>query len=172
MFKLIGGVCIFMGCIGIGVNLLEQEKCRIQNLKEVYHIVQRMQDEILYGKRTLPELCALLAKCTGERFRDGFEKLYLAGDFSTQEEIKEIWREQMLCCLSDAHLREEEMDSLTQIPDLLGMQNEKMQAACIGQSLELLKQRMTKAQEGYENKSKMILSVSSLLGIFLIILIL
>ena len=47
-----------------------------------------------------------------------------------------------------------------------------MQAEIIGQSVDYLARKYRQAEEGYDNKSRMIFSVSVLTGVFLIILLL
>ena len=54
----------------------------------------------------------------------------------------------------------------------LGIQEEKYQAESIGQSLDLLLRKCRQAEDAYENKSRVIFSLSILTGVFLTILLL
>jgi hypothetical protein len=54
----------------------------------------------------------------------------------------------------------------------LGLQEETMQACNIGQSLDMLNRKCRQAEENYENKTKVIRSVSILTGLLLTLLLL
>ena len=84
--------------------------------------------------------------------------------------LDSIWEQQIRQCLCGAPLSEDEKDILKNLPKNVGMQEEKLQAESIGRSVELLVRNCRKAEDAYDNKAKMILSVSVLTGIFLTIL--
>jgi stage III sporulation protein AB len=69
-------------------------------------------------------------------------------------------------------LRREEKDILCNLPAYLGSLDEKQQAADIGQSLDVLTARIAQAEAGYENRARVIMSVSVTAGIFVVILLL
>ena len=172
MFKLGGILCILAGCIGWGSNRISEEKCRIRHLRELIRIMKRIQNEISYGKHTLPEICLILAEYSDALYQPYFQGIYEQVSGENCACLAQVWERQIDLCLSEAPLSEEEKGILRNLPQNLGMQEEKQQAEGIGQSMELLVKICRKAEDAYENKSKMILSVSVLAGIFLTILVL
>lgn len=172
MFKLLGIVCVLGGCVGWGYEKVREEKSRVQHLREIILIIRRIQDEMKYGKRTLPEICAILASSGEERYRVCFGAIYERLLRRDGVGIEQIWEEQTRKCLEDITLVTEEKDVLCKLPQKLGMQEEKLQAANIGQSLDMMERRLGEAEEAYSGKSKMILSVSALAGLFIVILLL
>lgn len=172
MFKLAGVLCILTGCIGWGGNRIMEEKDRVRHLREMIRIIKRIQDEISYGKHTLPEVCLLLSENCDIAYRPFLKRIYEQMNRGDNACFDRIWEQQMYDCLRDIPLSEDEKDILRKLPQNLGMQEEKLQAESIGQSMDLLMRTCRRTEDAYENKSRMIFSVSVLAGVFLIILLL
>ncbi len=172
MYKIVGIFCILAGCMGLGRLKVRQEKERIRHLRELIRIIRRMQDEISYGKHTLPEICLILADNVDDCYSPCFREIHrqmLEGDGTG---LKEVWGEQMGVCLQNLPLQEDEREIIRQLPACLGLQEETRQALGFEQAVRLLSGKCQKAEETYENKSKMIGSVSILAGLLLSILLL
>lgn len=172
MYKIMGCFCILAGCMGLGRLKVGQERERIIHLRELIRMIHRMQDEISYGKYTLPEICLILADNVDSWYAPYFIEIrrqMLQGDGTG---LKEVWEKQMTACLENLPLQEEEKDIIRQLPACLGLQEEKRQALGFEQAAILLSGKCQKAEEAYENRSKMIHSVSILAGLLLSILLL
>ena len=74
--------------------------------------------------------------------------------------------------MQSVSLQKEEQEILRNLPQNLGLQEEKYQAESIGQSMDLLIRKCRQAEDAYENKSRVIFSLSILTGVFLVILVL
>ncbi|MCM1122806.1 MAG: stage III sporulation protein AB [Ruminococcus flavefaciens] len=172
MFKLAGIFCILTGCIGWGGSKIREERERVMHLRELIRIIRRIQNEVGYGKHTLPEICLILSEYSDISYQPFFKGIYEQTDQRSGVSLTEIWKRQMEQCLAKTPLDREEKDVLCNLPQNLGMQEEKQQAENIGQSLDLLMRRCRQAEDDYGNKSRMIFSVSLLVGIFLTILLL
>lgn len=169
MFKLAGFLCIMIGCIGWGEAKIREEKSRVWHLRELKRIIRRIQDEIQYGKHTLPEICLILAEYSDIWYGDYFRRIYEQLRQKNGTGLGKIWGQQMELCFLKVPLQEEEKDVLRRIPDCLGMQDETLQAMHIGQSMDMLTRKCRQAEETYESKSKVIRSISILAGLFLTI---
>ena len=66
-------------------------------------------------------------------------------------------------------LGEEEKNILIGLPEHMGIMDGAMQAADIGQSLDMLTGHIVRTETEYENKAKVIMSVSVMAGLFLVI---
>lgn len=172
MFKLTGVVCILVGCVGWGINRIAEEQSRVRHLREMIRIIKRIQDEISYGKHTLPQICLTLSEYCNAQYQPYFIKIYEQMNQGSGIPLEQIWGQQMAQCLDSAPLSEEEKDILRNLPQNLGIREEKLQAESIGQSMEYLVRKCRKAEDAYDNRARMILSVSVLMGVFLTILLL
>ena len=172
MFKLAGVLLLMAGCCGLGLNKVMEEKQRIRELREIRRMVIRIQNEMVYGKRTLPEICLLFGQCMEEPYRTAFLLIYRKLEENDGTDLSRIWAEQIGECMKELPLWKEEKDILQNIPEYLGILDEKQQAADIGQSLDFLSAHIAKTESGYENQARVTMSISVMAGIFLVILLL
>ncbi|MCM1387526.1 MAG: stage III sporulation protein AB [Bacillus sp. (in: Bacteria)] len=172
MLKLAGILLLMTGCIGLGLNKVAEEKRHIRELREMRRIVQRMQSEMEYGKRTLPEICLLFSRCMNEPYRQAFGEIFQRLEANDGSTLESIWNERMDACMDRLALKEEEKEILRNLPQQQGILDETMQAADVGQSLDILTRHIQQAQAEYGNKSKVIMSISVMTGLFLVILLL
>lgn len=172
MLKVIGCLCILAGCVGWGGNMIKEEKNRIRHLQELIRIIRRIQNEVTYGKRTMPEICLILSKSCHEPYRECFRSIYELSGRPDGECLEQVWRRQMDQYLQAVCLQEDEKEILKSLPQNSGIQEEKFQAESIGQSMDLLTRKCVQAEDAYENKSRVIFSLSILAGVFLTILLL
>ena len=172
MLKITGIICVLVGCIGYGIDRIKTERSRIEHLREIIRIIRRIRDEISYGKHTLPEICLILSEYCSAFYQPYFREIYEQTSRGDGTSFEGVWEQQMRLCLQDTPLSDEEKDVLKNMTRNLGMQEEKLQAQSIGRSEELLVRRCTKAEDAYENKVRMIFSVSVLTGVFLTLLLL
>ena len=172
MLKLTGCLCILAGCIGWGVGRIRDEKSRIRHLQDLIRIIKRIQNEISYGRHTLPEICLILSECCKASYGECFRMIYERVEQQDGSCLEEIWEEEMRRFLRRVCLQEEEREILIGLPQELGIQEEKYQAESIGQSMDLLLRKCRQAEDSYENKSRVIFSLSILTGVFSTILLL
>ncbi len=172
MLKITGVMCVLGGCFGLGCARIRTEQLRIRHLREVLRIVKRIQDEMSYGKRTIPEICEVLSTCVEEPYRKSFWQIREEMLGRQGRSIAEIWEEAMRECFCDVPLREDEKKILLDIPEYLGMQEECIQAESIVQFRELLERRLRQAEEGYDGKVRVIFSLSVLAGVFVVVILL
>lgn len=170
MFKMAGIACILAGCAGWGVSRVGEERSRVRHLKELIGIIRRIRDEIVYGKHTMPEICLILKENCSPAYRICFQQIYEKVSGPEALPFDRVWKRQTDICLRGAPLFEEEKDILRNMPQNMAAQEEKLQAESIGRSVELLVRNCRRAEEACEDKSKVILSVSLLAGVFIVIM--
>lgn len=172
MLKLAGILLLMAGCSGLGINKVAEEKRRIRELREIRRMVLRIQNEMTYGKRALPEICLLFGQCMEEPYRNAFREIFRRLEENGGSSLNRIWREQLEDCMRNLPLHREEKNILCRLPEYLGILDEKQQAADIGQSLDMLAAHIAQAEKEYENRARVIMSVSITAGIFIVILLL
>lgn len=158
-----------IGSIGWGETKIREEKDRVWHLRELLRIIRRIQDEMQYGKHTLPEICLLLSGNSDTWYGTCFRQIYEQLVQRNGTGLETIWSRQMELCFRHVPLQEEEKDVLRRLPDSLGMQEETLQAMSIGRSMDMLVRKCRQAEEAYEGKARVIRSVSILTGLLLTI---
>ena len=172
MYKLLGVLCILAGCIGWGSARANQEKDRVRHLRTLFHILGQMRGEISYGRHTLPEICLLLAELNCGCYNSCFLRIYERTGEEGGKDFARVWEEEMGDCLARLPLREDEREAVAGLPKTMNFREEDGQSGRIGQAEAFLEGRYRQAEETYENRSKMIRSISILTGLLLIILLL
>lgn len=172
MFKWIGVFFILAGCVGWGNTKAALEKERVGHLRTLFHILGQMRGEISYGKHTLPEVCLLLSELNDDCYKICFSRIYERTKEENGESFTKVWEMEMKNCLEGLPLREDECEMLTGLPKTLNFREEGGQSGRIGQAEAFLEGRYRQAEETYENRSKMIRSVSILTGLLLAIVLL
>lgn len=169
MLKLAGIIILMLGCIGLGIDKVSEEKRRLCHLREIRNMIVRIQNEMVYGKRTLPEICIILSRNTIEPYCSAFLQVFQRLEENDGTMLENIWKEQLKNCMEDMPLEEAEKNILINLPEHMGIMDGTMQAADIGQSLDMLTGHIAKTEAEYENKAKVIMSVSVMAGLFLVI---
>ncbi len=172
MYKLIGILCILAGCAGWGSAKAGQEKERVRHLRTLFHIMGQMRSEISYGKHTLPEICLLLSELNDDCYHSCFVRIYERTREEKGGDFPEVWEAEVQACLKQLPLREDERETVAELPKTLSFQEEGGQSGRIGLAEAFLEGRYRQAEETCENRSKMIRSVSILTGLLLTILLL
>lgn len=172
MLKLAGIMLLMTGCIGLGINKVLEEKKRIWALREIKKMILRIQSEMIYGKRTLPEICLLFSQCMEEPYRSAFDKIFRKMEENDGSILEIIWKEKLEECMESIPLKEDERAVLTSLPKHLGILDETTQAHSIGESLDIIAERINRTESEYESKSRVVMSISVMAGLFLIILLL
>ncbi len=172
MFKLAGMILLMMGCTGMGINRVQEEKRRIFELYQIKRMILRIQNEMVYGKRTVAEICLLLSEHSEAPFRGIFSEIYKKQQENKGCPLEKIWMEQMRIGMKDSPLKQEEKEILQNLMGTLGIQDGTMQAADVGQSLDYITDKIKQAEKEFENRTKIILSISVSMGLFLSILLL
>lgn len=172
MYKWIGVICILAGCAGWGNAKAVLEKERVKHLRTLFHVLGQMGGEISYGKHTLTEICLLLSELNDDCYKMCFSRIYERTREENGEDFAKVWETELTSCLEKLPLREDERETVTGLPKMLSFREEGGQSERIGQAEAFLERRYRKAEETYENRSKMIRSVSILTGLLLAIVLL
>ncbi len=172
MLKLAGMILLMTGCVGFGINKVSEEKRRIRELREIKRMVLRVRSEIVYGKRTLPEICLLLGQYAKEPYSQAFSRIFQRMEKNDGSVLPDVWKEELGLCMKGLPLKEEEKEVILSLPDRSGIMDENGQADNTGQSLDMIDERIRRAESEFEGKSRVILSISVMSGFFIIILLL
>lgn len=172
MYKWIGFFCILAGCAGWGNTRAALEKERVGHLRILFHILGQMRGEISYGKHTLPEVCLLLSELNDGCYKKCFSRIYEQTREENGGDFAKVWETELTSCLEGLPLREDERETVIGLPKTLSFREEGGQSDRIGQAEAFLEGRYRQAERTYENRSKMIRSVSILTGLLLAIVLL
>ena len=160
---------VVFGCFGLAWDYAEGEHKRISFLSDWRDILDSMEEEVRYGKISLPE-CFLhigmrfdtaLGECIG---RVGKELEGHPGKGVRKELNQEIQEE------FGKLFRREELSELFQFTSMLGFQKEEMQKRALERQREMVEELLCRKKEAYREKRRIILFMGAFLGVFLVLL--
>ncbi len=170
MLRLIGILFLMGGSFGLGLSLKNRMKDNLNALYQIQQIFKMLQNEITYSKAPLPEACRRIGSRIKEPYGKAFKEIYEKMLLNNGCSFSEVWKECMKKCLKGAVLSEEEKRVCLDFGDCAVYMDEKMQAEAIEQYLHRLELSVKKLEEDMINKSKVIMSLSVMGGLFVAII--
>lgn len=170
MLQLLGSVMIIFGVLGIGYGYIEKENKILCVIETWEHIMQMFISEITYKKQPL----SLASNEVGEKI-GGKEGICLKRiSERMQERIREsfftIWQEECLKYCKEEKVPEEEMRLIQEFGRLTGFEDEEIQKRMIEGQREKWKNLRLRKQEEYQERKRLILILSSCMGLMIVLI--
>lgn len=170
MLQMLGAAMIILGGIGIGYSYIEKEKQIIHILETWECIMQMFASEIAYKKQPLSFACDEIGERVG-----GMEGGMLR---SVSKRIQErnrpaflpLWQEECFNYCNQVKLDEEERNLLLNFGILTGFEDENIQKLMIEEQKEKWKNIRLRKQERHQERKKLILILSSCMGIMTVLI--
>lgn len=170
MLQLLGSVMIILGSLGIGYRYVEKNKKIICVIEKWESILQMFISEITYKKQPLSLACREI----GEKIGGNEERCLIRISERMQENRREcfssIWQEESLKYCSEEELPEEEKVLIKEFCRLTGFEDEDIQKKLIEGQREKWKCIRMQKQEEYQERKKLILTLSSCMGLMLVLI--
>lgn len=172
MIKTCGIILILAASAGIGFNLSNIMKLRLDELTELKKMILMLRGEIKYTGTPLGEAFGVIARRTkgiySEFFKNTAEEL---SKFSGKS-LPEIWKEQMTSELmkKESHLSEKDWKWLLQFAEGLGYLDKEMQIGTIELYMEQLDEMISEGTKDYSKNSKLCKALGICAGLFLTII--
>lgn len=143
---------------------------RIRTLRSLKHILELLAGEVRYGRATLPECCAHIAKYLAEPFRGAFSDIGRRMEENTGISFGEVFRGRMGEILGELPLKEEDRENFLQFTSQTGFADGQMQLRTIEQSMELLEDTRKRLEKENAEKSRMAVGLGAMGGLLLILI--
>lgn len=172
MLRIPGIICIFTGCIGLGLFYKRQYHKATNLLYLMIEIVDLFISEIAYGKATLHECLKEVEKKTKPPFQEAFAIMQSRLKEETDSSFPAVWEEEMKKVLKNAPLGEQESAPFLKFAYREGLMDYHMQIKCLEQCKDRLKQCKDKREEEKEKQGKLMVCLGGMGGLFLTIILL
>lgn len=170
MLRLVGSICILVGCLGFGWSLRCGIRDRLSALQTILQIFKMLQNEITYSKAPLPEACRRIAGKVSEPYKTGFMEIYERMMENNGCSFCLVWKQSMEKYLKALPLSGEERKICLDFGDCAGYVDGRMQAEAIGHYMHNLELSVKELEEDMKNKSKVIMSLSVMGGMLVTII--
>ena len=170
MLRLLGGILIVSGSLGMGLWYRERFVGRLAALRNLQSILEMLMSEIRYSRATLPECCIHIAKRVQEPYSSCFVHIHAEMEKNTGIGFGQIFREQMEECMKGLPLLAEDRSCILSLFADGGFEEERMQIRSIEQQKELLMHTISRLEKENREKCRMAVGLGAMSGLLLVIL--
>ncbi|MGN0306413.1 MAG: stage III sporulation protein AB [Lachnospiraceae bacterium] len=171
MLNLLGGILVIGGMTGFGFLYLEKEQKRVEELQRLAYLFKLLKSEITFKKQPLPYACRDSGEKIKEKEGELLEKIaeeMEEGGRSFQEIWRGRWKEQ----LKASALLEAEKQKVLGFSSFVGYEEEALQKNMMECQIEEFTLLADKVREELEKKKRVVLLLSSCMGILFVLILL
>ena len=169
MLKIIGGLLIIIGATGMGVTYRQEMKDRLYNTKCLHSILELLESEIGYSKASLPEACGMIASRMNVPYSTSLYKVREMMKLNAGLTFSFVWKQEMGRCLEKVLIGNREKEVFLNFPEAGSYADNMMQLKTLDKCKKELQHAVNKQEEKMESKSKVVMSMGLIGGLFLTI---
>ena len=172
MVRMLGGILILSGSVGLGMWYRARfiESIRVKQI--LVEILERLMSEVRYGNTALPECCKRLGEQMEDPYGKGFREIACIYREAGQVSFAGVFVQVMGQCLAGLPLKKEERDIFLEAFRQGGFQDKEMQLKCFERSRDRLLTCIRSEEKTLPGKCRMALSLGGMSGLIMIIVLL
>ncbi len=161
---------IFAGCSGLGVWYSREFQGQIQVMKTWCRILELFLGEIRYSRCTLPECCMRVAKRMEAPYKELFLNIYMYSHENTGESFGEVCKSILEEGVEKENASKEDKELFVSCFMNCGYEEDYLQLRSFEQTKEELDKKVLTLEAVLASKCRLALSLGSMSGLLLIIL--
>jgi len=169
--KILGYLFILAGSSGIGLWYSVRMQQKVWHLREMIRILDMVVSEIGYGRSTLPECCAWIKEKTTQPYQNIFQKMLDNTELENGQHFGAISKKIMLQEMKSLPLGEEKDIFIRCFTDV-GYADEWLQRRSMERGRTQLGELLQAEEEDLKKKSKLAVSLGTMSGILLVLILL
>lgn len=170
MLQMLGAFMIISGFTGMGYCYIEREKKRINQVQIWEQIMQMFISEITYKKQTLALACYEIGEKVGGEEGAVLKKISTSMQQIKRETFHRIWREECQKYCKQEKIDRETGEMIMFFAVMTGFEDEIVQKKMIEEQKEKWKKLRVKLQDEHQERKRVILLLSSCLGIVMVLI--
>lgn len=170
MLQMLGACMILLGTMGIGYSYIEKERKIICVIEKWEHIMQMFISEITYKKQPLSLACLEIGEKTGGKEGACLTKVAERMQDKSRENFCIIWEKVCLKYCKEEKITMEVQFMLKEFGALTGFEDEEVQKRMIEEQKEKWKNLRLRKQEEHQERKRLILILSSCMGIMIVLI--
>lgn len=172
MLKLTGAILIIAGTAGLGLSCRQDLQNRLYHTKLIHTILELLESEISYSKASLPEACRMISHRMDEPYATGLYKVWEIMNSNQGLTFALVWKQEMGKCIREVSIGNMEKEIFLNFAEGNGYADNQMQLKILEKCRKTLDQAINVQEERMENKSKVVMSMGLIGGLFLTIVLL
>lgn len=172
MIKMCGIILILASSAGIGFNLSNIMRLRLNELTELKKMILMLRGEIKYTGTPLGEAFGVISRRTKGVYSELFKNTGMELNALSGKTLPEIWKEQFTSELmkNESHLSDKDFKWLLQFAEGLGYLDKEMQLGTIELYMEQLDEIIEAGTKDFTKNSKLCKALGICAGLFLTII--
>lgn len=172
MLKLVGAILVIFGAAGFGFACKQDMQNKLYHTKCLRNILELLESEIRYSKAAVPEACYMASHRVEKPYSTGLSNVWNVMCANKGLPFSIVWKQEMGKFLKDIPVGEKEKELFLQFAESSGFADNQMQLRTMERCRESLEQSIIKQEESMENKTKVVMSMGLIGGLFLTIVLL
>ena len=169
--KIIGYLLILAGSSGMGLWYSMRMQQKVWHLEEMIRILDMVVSEIDYGRSTLPECYAWIREKTQPPYQNIFQKIWESTETESGQHFGRVSERIMKQELQNIPMGEEKDIFIRCFYDI-GYADEWLQRRNIERGRDKLRESLDKEEEDLKKRSKLAVSLGTMSGILLVLILL
>lgn len=170
MLQLLGCVLILIGSIGIGYAYIEKEQKIIGVTQTWEHMMQMFISEITYKKQPLSLACCEIGEKIGGKEGEYLKRIAHRMQDKGRNTFEKIWCMEWQNYYKEEKITVEIKKLIKEFGILTGFEDEMIQKKMIEEQLEKWKSMRIKMQQEHGERKRLILLLSSGLGVITVLI--
>lgn len=167
--KGIGLICIFLACVAAGMELENLLKRKWQFFQELQELFGFLEKEMLFHHTAVPDALTLSAQSSGTWLKDILFAVVEGIKQGKGQPFEQIWTDAVDKAVPSGVLGERERSFLYKASAALSGNDTVMQRTLMQQNQERFRELCSAAQKEHQEKGRLIRSLMTAAGAFLVI---
>lgn len=170
MLQMLGACMLILGVTGVGYQYVEKEEKIIRVIERWEHMMQMFISEITYKKQPLALACYEIGEKLGEEEGAYLKEISLQMQKKDSTKFKEIWESKWQKYIEEKGMNEVLRELINEFGILTGFEDETVQKKMIEEQKEKWKGERVKIQKEHRERKRIVLLLSSCLGIIAVLI--
>lgn len=163
MLKVMGALCIILGCAGVGICLREKIYDTLAHMQCMIHILTNISNEVLYHKNTLENAVRVAALNADEPFDELLFNVTERYQDNSGVSFANAWKEALSQYKNELYLTEDTFEQLSVLFET-PRNNPQLQYERIRETIEKTQAELNRLEAASSNQGRMYVCLGLLTG--------
>lgn len=170
MLQMLGACLVLLGCLGYGYGMIRRNK-EVLRIMEIWEcILQMFVSEIMYKKQALGYACYEIGGKVGGKEGELLQKISKRVNEKQSGHFYQIWEEECENYCKEVKIRARERELINEFGKMTGFEDGEVHKNMIGMQMEKWRNERVRKQEEFLERKKIILTLSSCIGMMIILI--
>ena len=170
MLQMLGACLVLLGCLGCGYEMIRKDKEILHVMETWEYILQMFVSEIIYKKQTLGYACYEIGEKVGGKEGDFLQEISKQVNEKQNGHFYQIWEEECKNYCKEIRIMDREWELIKEFGKMTGFEDGEVHKNMIEMQMEKWRNERVRKQEEFLERKKIILTLSSCIGMMIILI--